>query len=164
MQESQYGNKVIKNEQSGVIIPDYQALLAKSNEQFRERNKEEVKPDLTVKASGIFMMFNKAIQTKMQYVKMLGAASMAVDNVINQIVALDFNSIMIDITPLSIRIVIAYTIGSKKTFEIEVHHADYATNSNCKVRIHVFKLGNDMPVSYDCDMDKIQEIIKSELR
>ena len=163
MKEAEYAHKVIKNEQSGVAtIPDYAALLAKSNEQFREKNKEGVRPDWTVKAQGVFMLFNKVLQSKIQYVKMFGAACMAVDNVINEIVELNYDSILVDIVPSSVRFVLYYNERGI-TFEIDVKHDDYRTNTKCKVIMHIFEKGKS-PVSYDCAMDKINDRINIELR
>jgi len=163
MEPAQYGHRIIKNEESGMKpIPDYAALLAKSNEQFREKNKGGVRPDWSVKAQGIFMMFNKALQSNIQYVKMFGAACIAVDNVISEIVELNYDSILVDIVPLSVRFVLYYNERGI-TFEIDVKHDDYRIDSKCKVIMHVFEKGKS-PRSYDCAMDKIKGRINTELR
>jgi len=163
MQEAQHGHKVIKSEESGLKpIPDYAGLLAKSNEIFREKNREGVSPDLVVKAQGVFMLFNKQLQTKIQYVKMLGAASMAVDNVISEIVPLSYDSILVDIVPRSVRFVLEYKERGI-TFEIDVLHDDYCKNTNCEVVFHVFEKGK-AGRCYNYAMDKISERINIELR
>lgn len=144
-----------------MYIPDHNELMATYNRQVSEQNIEGITPDLTAKAGKVFMLFNKEIQGKMRYVKSLSLAATAVENVISQIVTLDYDSIIVEIVPSSIRFVMNFKERGL-TFEIDILHHDYQASTYCRVILHLFEVGKASH-SWPVEMADILTKINREL-